>query len=68
MRPLKDNQKWVEWLVEHGLLHCHNHCHRADGSNGPAWVLRTPCMVNGDSCESWSTDSAADALKNFLRA
>jgi hypothetical protein len=40
-----------------------------NGRMPPSWqlVLWTPCMVNGDSCESWSADSAADALQNFLR-
>ena len=64
----KERQKWTDWLVKRGLLHYHDHCRRPDGSNGPAWVLRAPYMVNGDSCEAWSAGNAADALREFLRA
>jgi hypothetical protein len=60
--------RWLEWLTEQGLLHYHGHCTRPDGSSGPAWVLRTPATVNGDSCEAWHADSAAGALRKFLRA
>ena len=68
MRRFAERQKWTEWLVKHGMLHYHDQCRRPDGSNGPAWVLRAPYMVNGDSCEAWSAGSAADALREFLRA
>jgi hypothetical protein len=61
-------QRWIDWLVAQGLLHYYPHCKRPDGSNGPAWVLRSVHMTNGDSCEAWSADTAADALRGFLRA
>ena len=61
-------QRWIDWLMQHGLLHYYPSCQRPDGTNGPAWVLRTPYMTNGDSCEAWHVDSAAGALRAFLRA
>ena len=60
--------RWLEWLTEQGLMHYHGHCKRPDGSSGPAWVLRTPATVSGDSCEAWHADSAAGALRKFLGA
>jgi hypothetical protein len=60
-------QRWIDWLVQHGLLHFYTGCKRPDGSFGPAWVLRTPAVVNGDSCEAWHSETAAGALRAFLR-
>jgi hypothetical protein len=68
MRRFDEKQKLTEWMVKNGMLHYHDHCRRPDGSHGPAWVIRAPYMVNGDSCEAWSAGSAADALREFLRA
>lgn len=59
-------QRLVDWMVEHGLLHYHESCRRPDGSHGPAWVVRTPYMANGDSCEAWHAYSAEGALRAFL--
>lgn len=59
-------QKWIDWLVAQGLLHFYPMCHRPDRTNGPAWVLRKPASVWGDSCEAWSPDTAAGALRAFL--
>lgn len=61
-------QRWIDWLVATGLLHYHNACHRPDGSHGPAWVLRTPRVINGDACVAWQAESAAGALREFLKA
>jgi hypothetical protein len=61
-------QRWIDWLVAQGLLHYHGMCHRPDRTHGPAWVLRRPRVIDGDSCEAWSADTAADALRGFLRA
>jgi hypothetical protein len=57
-----------DWLVAQGLLHFYPMCHRPDRTNGPAWVLRKPASVWGDSCEAWSPDTAAGALRAFLGA
>ena len=54
------------WLVEQNLLHYHTHCRRPDGSKGPAWVVRKPCMVQGDSCEAWHATSAEGAVAAWL--
>jgi hypothetical protein len=61
-------QRWIDWLVAQGLLHYHPVCKRPDATLGRAWVLRRAYMVNGDSCEAWSADSAAGVLKAFLSA
>lgn len=60
-------QRWIDWLVATGLLRYHNACHRPDGSHGPAWVLRAPSVIDGDSCVAWHAESAAGALREFLK-
>jgi len=56
----------TEWMAEHGLLIYHNFCRRPDGTGGAAWVVRTPAVVAGDSCEAWNTNSAAGAVDAWL--
>jgi hypothetical protein len=55
----------TEWMTQQGLLHYHAFCKRPDGSSGPAWIVRRPSIINGDSCEAWS-ETAAGAVDAWL--
>jgi hypothetical protein len=66
--PAIDVWNLAEWLAKNGLLHYHPACHRPDRTHGPAWVLRTPYMVNGDSCEAWHADSSIGLVRSFFAA
>ena len=59
-------RKLTEWLADVGLLHYQSHCPRPDRTHGPAWMLREPAMVNGDSCEAWSPKSADACIAAFV--
>jgi hypothetical protein len=55
----------TEWMTDNGLLHYHAFCKRPDGSSGPAWVVRRPSIIAGDSCEAWH-ETAAGAVDAWL--
>jgi hypothetical protein len=59
-------QRLTEWLVGVGLLHYHDHCTRPDRTHGPAWVLRAPATILGDSCEAWSPKTAEACIAAFV--
>lgn len=59
-------QRWVDWLVAIGLLHYYDRCKRPDETNGQAWVLRKPAVIDGSALEAWHPDTAAGALRAFL--
>lgn len=56
------------WLKTVRLLHYERLCTRPDGTHGPAWIVRKPHSIDGDSCVGWHANNIDDAIKNATDA